>query len=131
MVGRSGCCLASAMATRAGTAETGDGRGPARPVARGDDDARGELGEGPRQRLDPRRRQDLERAVSELERAVESDPDDAAALYYLGKGIRDLVSKDFLARAENAWREYLLKGAPLGNRDKVEAFLATRKAMSR
>ncbi len=75
--------------------------------------------------------QDLERAVSELERAVESDPDDAAALYYLGKGIRDLVSKDFLARAENAWREYLLKGAPLGNRDKVEAFLATRKAMSR
>jgi tetratricopeptide (TPR) repeat protein len=74
---------------------------------------------------------DATRAVSELTVAVERDPDDARAHYFLGQAIRAMVERETLARAESAFRRYLESGAPLGHEDEVRAFLATRRERAR
>ncbi len=70
---------------------------------------------------------DLNQAVTELEEAVEMDPGNTAALFYLGQAIRAQVERNTLARAEKVLREYLVRGAPQGQEDEVRSFLQTRR----
>lgn len=69
---------------------------------------------------------DLTRAISELRKATEGDPDNIRAYYYLGQAIRLLVERETLAKAEEALRKYLTHGAPLGHKEEVEEFLNSR-----
>ena len=69
---------------------------------------------------------DFDRAVSELETAVQMDPDNIPALYHLGQAIREQVERSTLKRAEDVLRTYLLKGAPLGDEDRIREFLGSR-----
>jgi tetratricopeptide (TPR) repeat protein len=69
---------------------------------------------------------DYDRAVSELDKATRMDPDNVAALYHLGQAIRLQVERSTLKRAEDALRAYLLKGAPLGDEERVREFLGSR-----
>ena len=71
---------------------------------------------------------DFDRAVSELEEAVQLDPDNIPARYYLGKAIQILVERDMLKRAKDAWWIYLSRGAMLGYEDEVRKFLGLRMA---
>lgn len=64
--------------------------------------------------------------VSELEEAVDLDPDNVQAYYYLGQAIRAQVERNILKRAEDALRTYLVRGAPLGDEDNVREFLGSR-----
>lgn len=73
---------------------------------------------------------DFTKAVSELDRAAESDPDNARARYYLGQAIRQMVERETLAKATSALREYLAMGAPLGDEDGVREFLGSRRVES-
>lgn len=73
----------------------------------------------------------FDRAVSELEEAVELDPDNTPAYYYLGQAIRAQVERNTLKRAENALRRYLERGAPLGHEDEVREFLGSRRQSTR
>ena len=70
---------------------------------------------------------DFTKAVSELDRAVELDADNARARYYLGQAIRQMVERETLAKATTALREYLAMGAPLGDEDAVREFLGSRR----
>lgn len=72
---------------------------------------------------------DLDRAVSELREAVKGGYDDAAPYYYLGLAIRTRIEREQLVEAEKAWRTYLDKGASLGHRDEVQAFLESRRTI--
>lgn len=74
---------------------------------------------------------DFDRAVSELEEAVQLDPDNVLAYYYLGQAIRTQVERNTLKRAEDALRTYLSRGAPLGHEDEVREFLGSRKGQQR
>jgi uncharacterized caspase-like protein len=69
---------------------------------------------------------DLGRAVSELNRVTEREPDNVPAYYFLGQALRALVERENLARAEQALRTYLDRGAPLGHEAEIIAFLAER-----
>jgi hypothetical protein len=69
---------------------------------------------------------DLGRAVSELNRVTEREPDNVLAYYFLGQALRALVERENLARAEQALRTYLDRGAPLGHEAEIIAFLAER-----
>jgi tetratricopeptide (TPR) repeat protein len=69
---------------------------------------------------------DLTAAVSELKAAVQSDPDNAFAHYYLGQATRAMVERETLAKAEDAFRSYVALGAPLGAEDEIRAFLRSR-----
>jgi tetratricopeptide (TPR) repeat protein len=69
---------------------------------------------------------DFDRAVSELEEAVELDPENVLAYYFLGQAIRTQVERNTLKRAEDVLRTYLLRGAPLGHEDEVREFLGSR-----
>lgn len=71
--------------------------------------------------------EDYDRAVSFLGDAVQRDPQNIAAHYYLGQAIRALVENNFLKRAEAALRTYLEQGAPIGHEDEVRQFLGTRQ----
>ena len=71
-------------------------------------------------------RTDFTKAVSELDRAVALDPDNARAHYYLGQAIRQMVERETLAKATTALRRYLTMGAPLGDEDEVREFLGAR-----
>jgi len=73
-------------------------------------------------------RKDLNRAVSELDRAVAHDPGDARALYYRGQAVRTLIEQDLLRQAEKDLRKYLASGAPIGQQREVEQFLELRSA---
>lgn len=69
---------------------------------------------------------DPSRAVSELSAVVERVPDDARACYHLGAAIQEMVTRQTLVRAEEAFQRYLELGAPLGHVEEVNAFLAER-----
>jgi cytochrome c-type biogenesis protein CcmH/NrfG len=69
---------------------------------------------------------EFSRAVSELEEAVDLDPENVQAYYYLGQAIRAQVERNILKRAEDALRTYLVRGAPLGHEDDVREFLGSR-----
>jgi len=73
----------------------------------------------------------LDRAVSALQEAVQLDADNVRAYYYLGQAIRAQVERNILKRAEDAWRTYLSRGAPLGHEDEVREFLGSRRAAQR
>jgi len=73
----------------------------------------------------------FDRAVTELQEAVQLDPDNAPAYYYLGQAIRAQVDRNILKRAEDALRTYLSRGAPLGHEDEVREFLGSRKTQQR
>ena len=72
-------------------------------------------------------KQQLGRAVSELEQVVKDNPQHAAALFYYGQAIRAMVERDTLTEASNALRLYLQLGAPLGEENDVREFLGSRK----
>jgi tetratricopeptide (TPR) repeat protein len=72
---------------------------------------------------------DFDRVVSELKEAVDLDPDNVAAYYYLGQAIRTQLERNIRKRAEDAWRTYLSRGAPLGHEDEVREFLGSRRAL--
>jgi hypothetical protein len=71
---------------------------------------------------------DLDRAVSELRRAKQHDPDIVPAYYYLGQAIRARIEREALVEAEQALKNYLDKGAPLGHREEVQQFLGLPEA---
>lgn len=68
----------------------------------------------------------LEAAVSRLREAVKLDPGNAQAHYYLGRALQDLVERETLVEAEQAFLAYLDQGAPLGRLEEVQAFLEKR-----
>jgi tetratricopeptide (TPR) repeat protein len=68
------------------------------------------------------------RAVAELGEAVKLDPQNTAAHYFLGQAVRQMVARETLATAEEPLRIYLSRGAPLGHKNEVQQFLATRTA---
>jgi tetratricopeptide (TPR) repeat protein len=70
---------------------------------------------------------DYDRAVSELQEAIDLDRDNAAAYYYYGQAIRAQVERNTLRRAENALRTYLERGAPLGHDNEIREFLGSRR----
>ena len=74
-------------------------------------------------------KRDVDRAISELRRARNLDPDNAEILYYLGHAIRERVAREeeVLVEAEEAFKDYLSRGAPLGKRETVAAFLQSRR----
>jgi hypothetical protein len=73
------------------------------------------------------RKQELGKAVEELRKAQEQDPDDARVNYYFGQAIRAFVERETLTEASNALQRYLDKGAPLGHRDEISEFLKSRQ----
>ncbi len=70
-------------------------------------------------------------AVSELRQAIAQDESNVAARYYLGQALQAFVERDVLVEAEEAYRQYLAGGAPLGQEPQVQAFLDARKAERR
>ena len=72
--------------------------------------------------------QDRERAVSECRLATVQDPELAAAWFWLGRAITDLVQRESTAEASTALREYLARGAPLGRRDEVMKLLTVMQS---
>lgn len=74
---------------------------------------------------------DFNGAVARLEQAVSLDPSNVSAYYYLGQAIREQVERNTLKRAEDVWRSYLTRGAPLGHEDEVREFLGSRKSTAR
>lgn len=74
---------------------------------------------------------DFDRAVSELEEALELDPTNILVNYYLGLAIQIQVEQNTLKRAEDVWHTYLLAGAPLGHEREVREFLGSRKSQQR
>ncbi|GGK63314.1 caspase family protein [Ornithinimicrobium pekingense] len=71
---------------------------------------------------------DYSRAVSELDRAAQLDPENGRIRYYLGQSIREMVERETLAKATDALHAYLTLGAPLGDEDRIREFLAVRRA---
>lgn len=69
---------------------------------------------------------DLNKAILELNEAVKGEPNNAAAYYFLAKAIHARVERETLVDAENAFRQYLSLGAPLGRAAEAEAFLQKR-----
>jgi hypothetical protein len=74
---------------------------------------------------------DLDRAVSELEDAIGQAPDLIEAYYHLGQAIRAQIERNRLVRAEEVLQHYLDKGAPIGEKQAVQAFLDARAAVKR
>jgi tetratricopeptide (TPR) repeat protein len=72
-------------------------------------------------------KRDLGRAVNELERVVDRDPENARALYYYGQAVRAMVERETLSKAQEVLERYLTKGSPLGHEDEVREFLGSRK----
>ena len=72
----------------------------------------------------------LGRAVTELELAIEQEPENAQAYFYRGQAILALVERETLVEAEKMLRTYLKMGAPLGEEERVLQFLAERKPES-
>lgn len=66
---------------------------------------------------------DPARAVSELRLAIQHNPANAAAHYYLGQALRSLMNQELMTEAERAFDIYLQFGAPLGHRKELQAFL--------
>jgi tetratricopeptide (TPR) repeat protein len=71
---------------------------------------------------------DLARAISELRRARDLDPGNPRAAFYLAHAIRKLIESDLLVEATSALTAYLDGGAPLGCREEVRQFLASRRS---
>ena len=69
------------------------------------------------------RRIDPARAVSELRLAIQHDPSNVFAHYYLGQTLRVLGGPEILMEAKRALQAYLKKGAPLGQEEEIQAFL--------
>jgi tetratricopeptide (TPR) repeat protein len=70
-------------------------------------------------------------AVSELRQAIVQDEGNVASRYYLGQALQAFVERDVLVEAEEAYRQYLAGGAPLGQEAQVQAFLDARQAERR
>jgi hypothetical protein len=68
----------------------------------------------------------IDRAVSELEEAVQLNPDSIPAFYYLGQAIHQQIRQNRLRRAEEAFRVYLSGGAPLGDEEGVRRLMGAR-----
>jgi len=69
------------------------------------------------------RRLDPARAVSELRLAIQYEPSNIFAHYYLGQALRVLGGPEILMEAKRALQTYLRKGAPLGQEEDVQVFL--------
>ncbi|NQE36840.1 hypothetical protein E5S67_04606 [Microcoleus sp. IPMA8] len=69
-------------------------------------------------------------AVSQLRLATQQDPNNVKAHYYLGQALRAMVEKEILTEAERAFQTYLEGGSPLGQKEKVQEFLQSRKSIS-
>lgn len=72
---------------------------------------------------------DAAKAVSELREAIEQeDPRsrNVAARYYLGRALEAFVEQNVLVETEEAYRDYLAGGAPLGREAEVQEFLEHR-----
>lgn len=67
-------------------------------------------------------------AISILNKVIQRDKENIHALYYLGQAIRKQVERDYLKRAEDYLRQYLLHGAPLGHESEVRYFLYARRS---
>lgn len=65
--------------------------------------------------------------MSELRQAKNLDPENPAINYYLGKAIRALVERESLVEPEDAFKNYLKAGAPLGEEVEVRQFLKSRR----
>lgn len=72
---------------------------------------------------------DIDRAVSELRQATKDDPNIIPAHYFLGKVIRASIKRNALVEAEQAFRTYLDRGAPLGKRDEVQQLISSGKGI--
>ena len=55
------------------------------------------------------------------------DPRKTEAHFYLGQALRDLVERETLVEAEQAFRTYLDQGAPLGHEEEVQEILKSRR----
>ena len=75
-------------------------------------------------------KRDFDGAVSALEQAVDLDPDNIPAYYYLGQAIVEQVKRNKLTRARNLLRHYLTHGAPVGHEDEVREFIGARKSLT-
>jgi len=69
-------------------------------------------------------------AVKELRLATQEDPNNATAHYFLGQALRAMVEQEILTEAERAFQTYLEAGFPLGQEEKVQEFLRSRKTIS-
>ncbi|RPI25577.1 MAG: hypothetical protein EHM61_14020 [Acidobacteria bacterium] len=72
-------------------------------------------------------KKELGKAVEELRKARDQEPEDARVHYYLGQAMRALIERESLAEARKALQTYLDKGAPLGHRDEVRRFVVASK----
>ena len=70
-------------------------------------------------------KKDFTRAVSELNEAIKLDPEKGNSYYYLGKAILAMIEHETLAKAKNAFKKYLAKGAPLGHEEEVRKEMGT------
>ena len=70
-------------------------------------------------------KKDFTRAVSELNEAIKLDPENGNSYYYLGKAILSMIEYETLAKAKNAFKKYLAKGAPLGHEEEVRKEMGT------
>jgi len=68
-------------------------------------------------------KRDPARAMSELEKAVEEQPNHPGARYFLGVAIRQMIEQQWLERVGEHWRRYVELGAPLGHLEEVSTFL--------
>jgi hypothetical protein len=66
---------------------------------------------------------DRPRAVSECRLATKRDGELAAAWFWLGRALAELVKHETAAEASDALRAYLVRGAPLGRRSEVRELL--------
>ncbi len=71
--------------------------------------------------------QDLGRAVNDLQKATEQNPENVAAFYYLGLALEMMVNQEIFGQAETAYQTYLDQGAPLDHRREVLDFLTKRR----
>ena len=67
-------------------------------------------------------------AVESLQEALDLDPDNVPAYYFLGQAILGMIERDIRKRAEEALHTYLARGAPLGHEEEVREVLGVRKA---
>jgi tetratricopeptide (TPR) repeat protein len=66
-------------------------------------------------------------AVDALQQAIDLDPDNTPAYYFLGEAILGMIERNIRRRAEEALHTYLARGAPLGHEDEVREKLGVRK----
>lgn len=66
---------------------------------------------------------ELDPAVSELREALKIEPQNITANYFFGHAVRKRTEQQTLVEAAKAFELYLNSGAPLGNRDEIQAIL--------